>query len=179
MADQQRHQTIGRPFGTGKVQRLNRCTVQQSRNPYPLTVWLVEYKIAVQVAHSDSAGKVRVVDLLKLICQAVVDIAGAVASNKQLSAVVRHADRTGRTGYSAQYNWSKQRVEFVQHVAGHNIPVTVELPHAANWPIAHVCQQAQAGGAVKKRRFFATLGNNFGEQIDHAAVSSVDTAGHI
>ena len=88
VVDDQRHQTVGRTLGAGKVQRVNGQTVKQTGYPDLLAVRLIKNKIAVQKTNSYRARKVWVGNLLKHVSGGVIDVAGAVGGNKQLRAVV-------------------------------------------------------------------------------------------
>ena len=87
------HQAVRGGCGLLELQQVNGRAVQKSRDPHLLAVRFVEHKVAIQIGHGHRAGKVGVSDWTKCVCGGVVDEAGAVASNEQLGAVVRHADR--------------------------------------------------------------------------------------
>ena len=175
------HQAVRRSFSAGKLQRINGCAVQNGSHPHLLAVRLVEHKVAVQVGHSHSAWEVRVRDGAKCVCGGVVDVAGAVGCNEQLSAVVSHADGTSTT-YTTNQCGSVGIVNLEQLAARHHKARTIvrgECPQSTDWTIADCVEQVQAGSAVQKRRLFARFRHNLGKQIDHPGIRSVDTAGHI
>ena len=93
--DNQRHHVVWRGFCACKRQRVDAGTIKQFRYPHALAVWLIEHKIAVDVAHGDSAWKVGVADLCKRRRVDVVDVAVWVGGDEDLYAVVHHADRPG------------------------------------------------------------------------------------
>jgi len=93
--------------------------VKQLRNPDFLAIWLVENKVAVQIPYSHGTRKVGVSNGRESIGVVIVDVTRAVSRNKQLNAVVSHANRPGAC------NRAKQRgvvigIDLVQTVARYN-----------------------------------------------------------
>ena len=113
MIDHNADHTIRRTFGTGELQRVNSRAIKQARHPDKLTVGLIEYKVTINVPNSNRPWKVGVSDLTKRAGCVVVDVAGAVGSNEQLSAVVCHADRAS-AGYGAEQRGVVRSVDLVQ-----------------------------------------------------------------
>ncbi len=110
-----------------------------------------------------------------------VDVAGAVGCNEQLDAVVGHADRP-RAGHRAQRRRNVAGVDLVELRAADDKRsggVVGKRPQPSDRASAECSQQTQPRSAVEKRRLLACFRHDLREQVDHAAVRSVDAAGHI
>ena len=101
------------------------------------------------------------------------------AASEMEAALARLDIQPGRTTEAERAAHGVRVVHPVQRVTRHHVQVVAHGADTTDWSSAHGDQQTQSRSTLQERRLFPTLGDNFGEQVDHLIVSSIDTAGNI
>ena len=119
MVNIDRHQAIWRAFSACKIKWIYGCTVKQLSHPYTLANGFVKHKITVKVSHSHGAGKIGVCDLFKRVRGFVKNVTRAVASKKDLRAVVSNGHGAA-AGYVANFDWRGRQTGHLVHLSARN-----------------------------------------------------------